>query len=102
MYRLEYSKSFSLIRYDLYYICNEEGKISDVENLYPYVAVNHDLKEIIFYQLFEDERNYKLYDQLFRLVEDTLMNIYEDYEVNLIRTQCNMIYHAWKQNERKF
>ena len=102
MYRLEYSKGFSLEKYDSYYICNEEGRVSDIENSYPYVVVSHELKEFIFYQLFEDKRNYELYDKLFRLTEDTLMNIYEYYEVNLIRTQCNMIYYAWKQNERKF
>ena len=102
MYRLEYSKRFSTDKHETYYLYNHLGKVCYESCLLPHIVVNHDLKEIIFYQIYDEEENYEINNTIFNLTEDTLMNIYEDYEVNLIRTQCNMIYHAWKQNGRKF
>ena len=99
MYRLQYFEKFSTKNYDIYYLCDSNGKrVSDGHWSLPFIKVCPDLKEIIFYQLFDDERNYELYDKLFRLTEDTLMSVY-DYEVNPIRSQCNVIYHIWKQKE---
>ena len=102
MYRLEYSKKFSTDKHETYYLYNYLGKVCYESCLLPRIVVNHDLKEIVFYQIYDEEENHKINNAIFKLTEDTLMNIYEGYEVNPIRTQCNMIYYAWKQNERKF
>lgn len=102
MYRLEYSARYSNGYYDTYYLHDDKGRVGDISGLLPYMAVHHDLKEIAFYQLHDKKENYELYDKLFRLVDNTLLNVYKDYEVNIIRTQYNYMYCIWKQNGRKF
>ena len=87
---------------DVYYLCNRNDKrVAYQSGLYPRVEVNHDIKEIVFYQIRDRERDMGINEHLFRLTEEILMNMYEDYEINPIRTQCNDIYFEWKINNNK-
>ncbi len=99
MYHLKYFEQFSMRQNEVYYVCNEHNRrVSYSTGLLPRVEVNHDLHEIMFYQIRDRENAMEVNNILFELTEDTLMNIYEDYKINIIRTEGNMVYYAWKEN----
>ncbi len=101
MFYLKYFEQYSMRKNEVYYICNNYDKrVSYSTGLYPRVEVNHDLHEIMFYQIRERERDLRINDILFKLTEETLMNMYEGYEINIIRTEGNMTYYAWKENNK--
>ncbi len=99
MYRLKYFERFSVGKTDVYYLCDDKDKrIAYKSGVYPRVEVNHDLREIVFYQIRDRERDFEINNNLFRLTRDTLVEVYEDYEVNIIRTQYNHMYLEWTEN----
>ena len=99
MYKLKYFERFSERKNDAYYLCDDKDKrVAYKSGIYPRVEVNHDLKEIVFYQIRDRERDMGINNALFKLTKDTLVEIYEDYEVNPIRTQYNYMYLEWIEN----